>query len=240
MLITILPVAAACFAIAFVGGAVGLSFRDHKHLVIGVSSGVAVGLAFFVLLPKATDLGISIQTATTLTAIGFFLYLVLDRVVMASQEKEDLIHSGEFVSRSVFGALVFPVRAFISGVAVGVGFQVSLLVGALLTVAVLMHNFSGGMQVVNTVLTNGGTQSRAIRWLFVYAFASVFGVAITLVTETTSAMLSPVLAVLSGVFLYLGTNDVIPETYHRHPRIAVTMMAILGVLSIYVFALPII
>ena len=45
--------------------------------------------------------------------------------------------------------------------------------------------------------------------------------------------LGPVLAVFAGCFLYLGASDLIPESHHRHPRAATTLMTLLGALVIY-------
>jgi len=42
-----------------------------------------------------------------------------------------------------------------------------------------------------------------------------------------------ILAVFAGLFLYLGASELIPESHHRHPKSATTLMTILGMAVIF-------
>jgi zinc transporter ZupT len=40
------------------------------------------------------------------------------------------------------------------------------------------------------------------------------------------------LALLAGVFIYIGASDLLPESYHDHPTLGTTAMTIVGLLTI--------
>ena len=71
------------------------------------------------------------------------------------------------------------VHSFLDGIAIGLAFRVSSGVGAIVTIAVLVHDFSDGINTVNLVLKNGGTSRQAFRWLITDALAPILGVAAT-------------------------------------------------------------
>ena len=56
--------------------------RQRLHLVLGFSAGAVIAVAFFDLLPEALNLGADPpRTIVAAAALGFFLYLLFDRLV---------------------------------------------------------------------------------------------------------------------------------------------------------------
>lgn len=231
---TVLYVALAASFATFIGGSFALRFRDKLHLILGFSAGAVAGVALFDLLPEAIDLGTKYHDASTITlfvALGFFGYLVLDRLILLHTHEED---DEENVPRGSFGAFTLSAHSFLDGMAIGVGFQVSSVVGIVVAAAVLTHDFSDGINTVNLVLRNGGSLQRALRWLLVDAAAPLLGAASTLLFHIPESSIGLVLAIFVGTFLYLSASDLIPESHHRHPRALTTIMTLLGALVIYV------
>ena len=172
-------------------------------------------------------------------ALGLFGYLILDRLILLHTHDEDIGSPTSDVglpmshNRGSFGALTLSAHSFFDGVAIGVGFQVSAVVGVVVAVAVLTHDFSDGINTVNLVLKNGGTWRQAFRWLLVDATAPLLGAASTLLFTIQESAIGLVLAVFVGTFLYLSASDLIPESHHRHPRALTTVMTLFGALLIY-------
>ena len=229
----ILLVSLAASAATFIGGWFALKFRDKLHLILGFSAGAVAGVALFDLLPEAFSLGImyhSVETIALYVALGFFGYLILDRLILLhTHEEDDEVNA----PRGFFGALTLSAHSFLDGVAIGVGFQASPVVGVVVTAAVLTHDFSDGINTVNLILRNGGTWRQAFRWLLVDAAAPVLGVISTLFFHISDSAIGLVLAVFVGTFLYLSASDLIPESHHRHPRALTTIMTLLGAGLIY-------
>ncbi len=230
---TILYVALAASIATFIGGFFALRFRDKLHLILGFSAGAVAGVALFDLLPEAIELGAQYHDASTIAlfvAFGLFGYLILDRLIFLHTHEED---EEVNIPRGSFGALTLSAHSFLDGIAIGVGFQVSVEVGVVVTAAVLTHDFSDGINTVNLVLRNGGSWKQAFQWLLVDAAAPVLGVASTLLFRIPESAIGLVLAVFVGTFLYLSASDLIPESHHRHPRALTTIMTILGAALIY-------
>lgn len=229
----ILLVALAASAATLVGGMFALRFRDRLHLILGFSAGAVAGLALFDLLPEAIELGGAYHSAANIAlfiALGFFGYLILDRLILLhTHEKDDEANA----PRGAFGAFTFAAHSFLDGIAIGAGFQASAAVGIVVTAAVLTHDFSDGINTVNLVLKNGGSWRRAFHWLLVDAAAPAAGVAGTLLFRIPESAIGLVLAVFVGSFLYLSASDLIPESHHRHPRALTTVMTLLGALVLY-------
>ncbi len=102
-----------------------------------------------------------------------------------------------------------------------------------MAVAVLVHDFSDGINTVSLILKNEGEKKRALHWLIVDAVAPVVGAASTLLFRLPEEGLSIVLAVFSGFFLYIGASDLIPESHHAHPKFLTTVMTLLGAAVLY-------
>lgn len=229
----VLLIALAASVATFIGGSFALRFRDKLHLILGFSAGAVAGVALFDLLPEAIELGTKYHSASTIAlfvALGLFGYLILDRLVLLHTHDAD---DEQNSSRGAFGALTLSAHSFFDGMAIGVGFQVSAVVGIVVAVAVLTHDFSDGINTVNLVLKNGGSWKQAFRWLLVDAAAPLLGAASTLLFSIPESSIGLVLAVFVGTFLYLSASDLIPESHHRHPRALTTFMTLFGALVIY-------
>ena len=93
--------------------------------------------------------------------------MILDRfVIMHSHNHEDEHdHTHTENTRGILGAGSLSIHSFLDGAAIGLGFQISAAVGAIVAVAVLVHDFSDGINTVNLIMKNGGTKKAACpRW----------------------------------------------------------------------------
>lgn len=240
----VLSVVFAASAATFIGGFFALKFRDKLHLILGFSAGAVAGVALFDLLPEAIDLGTMYHPAATVAlfiALGFFGYLILDRLILLHTHEEDLSAGRQVTNeggprRGFFGAFALSAHSFLDGIAIGVGFQASTTIGIVVTAAVLTHDFSDGINTVNLVLKNGGSRRKAFNWLLVDAAAPVAGAASTLLFRIPESFIGLVLSVFVGTFLYLSASDLIPESHHRHPRALTTIMTLLGAFVLYAVA----
>lgn len=232
-------VAIATFVSTLLGGLFALKHKDKLHLILGFSAGAVIGVAFFDLIPEAISLGssfLSVSQITSITALGFVLYLILDRFfVMHSHTEEDVVqlhmHS---TKRGKLGAGSLIAHSFLDGVAIGLAFQVSITVGTIIAIAVLVHDFSDGINTVNLILKNNGQGTEAFRWLMWGACAPVCGVISTLFFTLPEAILGIILALFAGFFLYIGASDLLPESHHAHPTKWTTVATIIGIAVLYI------
>ncbi|MBU6231209.1 MAG: ZIP family metal transporter [Patescibacteria group bacterium] len=228
----VIIIALATFVSTFAGGLLALRFKDKLHLILGFSAGAVIGVAFFDLLPESIGLGsnfYSLSTVTAITAAGFLFYLILDRVIfLHSHAHEDGEHEAAHIERGVLGAGSLSFHSFLDGLAIGLAFQLSAAVGAVVAVAVLVHDFSDGINTVNLILKNQGQSRFAFRWLIVDAMAPVLGAASTLFFRLPEQSLAIILSLFAGFFMYIGASDLVPESHHAHPKFLTTAMTLVG------------
>jgi len=100
-------------------------------------------------------------------------------------------------------------------------------------IAVLTHDFSDGINTMNVVLKNRGDRSLGFRWLLLDALAPAVGIAATRAFVLPGEAFGVVLALFAGFFLYIGASDLIPESYHAHPKFLTTAMTLAGAAVLY-------
>ena len=157
--------------------------------------------------------------------------MLLDRTIAPHGDKGR--RTEKLWQRSALGAGSLSAHSFLDGFAIGVAFEVSASAGAIVSAAVLAHDFSDGINTVSIILRNKGDNRSAFGWLLIDATAPVAGAASTLILPFPQIVLGLCLALFAGVFLYIGASDLLPESYHDHPTIGTTAMTIVGVVTIY-------
>jgi ZIP family zinc transporter len=239
MNMTLLILALATFTSTYLGGRFALRFRDRSHLIVGFSAGAVIGLAFFDLLPEAISLSIgNVNTGLicSIIAFGFLAYMMVDRIFGVHShgdlhETEEHDHS-EHEKRGSLRAGSLSFHSLLDGLGIGLAFQASPTVGIVVAIAVLGHDFCDGINTVTSVIKGGGDRSRALRWLFIDAFAPVLGIFLTFFFSVPEKFLGLILALFAGFFLYIGACDLVPESYHAHPTWKTTVATIFGALFI--------
>jgi zinc transporter ZupT len=211
------------------GGWLALRFAARIHLVLGFSAGAVIGVALFDLLPEALTLahaGHDVSLVTSVVAFGFFGYLVIDRALLIASTR-DLGHRGHL------GAGSLTIHSLLDGLAIGLGFQVSTAVGAVLAIAVLAHDFSDGINTVNLSLAGSASRGAARRWLLADALAPLGGILISRFIVVPRGVLAIFIAAFAGFFLYIGASELLPDSHHRHPRAWTTIATLIGAGLIY-------
>jgi zinc transporter ZupT len=216
------------------GGLFALKLKSKFHLILGFSAGAVIGVVFFDLLPEALSLAdkqYDINIVTLFAAAGFLIYMILDRMAsLTNNTNENRNHVGK---RGNLGAFSLSIHSLLDGVAIGLAFQVSFSIGILVTVAVVVHDFSDGINTVSIVLKDNGQSREAFRWLLVDATAPVVGVISTLFYKVPESSFGLILALFAGFFFYIGASDLLPESHNRYPTLWTTISTILGVAVIY-------
>ncbi|HVB03811.1 MAG TPA: ZIP family metal transporter [Chitinophagaceae bacterium] len=226
-LLYIFSIGIAVFLSTLGGGLFALRFQDKLHLMLGFSAGAILSVTFFDLLPESIGLAkdqFTISTILSVTACGFMGYMILDRVlVMINSE-----HTG------TLGAISLSAHSLLDGFVIGMAFHISFSLGNILALAVLVHDFSDGINTVNVImLADNRRNKRAFKWLVLDAVSPILGIFISYFFHLQKEKLGIILALFAGFFLYIGASDFLPESQHRHPKLLTTLMTILGILIIY-------
>ena len=229
--VLILAIALGAFAATMTGGLMALKLAGKLPLVMGFSAGAVIGVAFFDLAPEALESGAGFYEPRTLLAVaalGFFLYVVLDRLV-ARHDCEGQAKP----ARGMLGAASFSAHSVLDGFAMGLAFQASREIGLVVAAAVLAHDFADGLNTVSLMLTHGNTRRRAAMLLALDAVTPVIGAALTLLFTVPDRGLLIYLGVFAGFLLYIGASDILPEAHADHPSLATLSLTVAGAVMMY-------
>ena len=228
----VLTIAFGTSCATMAGGMLALRLRDRLHLLLGFSAGAVLAVAFFDLLPEALRLAPgAYSNVMAMTAAGFFGYTVLDRLILLHFHRNGDAGSN---ARGWAGAASLSAHSFMDGLAIGLAFQASQSAGIVVAVAVLAHDCSDGMNTVGLVLKNSGTRRQASGWLLLDAATPLAGAATSLLVRLPAQMLALTLSLFAGFFLYIGASDLLPESYHAHPKIFTTVTTLGGAALLYI------
>ncbi len=250
MSIFIISIFACVFT--FLGGLFALKFKDKLHLIMGFGAGAVLGVAFFDLIPESIELSegfLTVNQAVSIVAVGFILYMLIDRLIISHNHKTGECHDCEVdchheecgvnehsheQRKGKLAALSLAIHSFLDGFSIGIAFQVSSAVGAIVTIAVLIHKFSDGLNTVNLILKNHGGKKQALRWLSVNSIAPILGVVATLFFTISQNILGVILGLFAGFFIYIAASNMIPESHHSHSTKWTTIMTLLGAVVLYI------
>lgn len=228
ILITVLT-----FFSTLAGGLFALKFKDKLQLILGFSAGAVIGVSFFDLLPEALLFGsvhYSPDFILAIVALGFLIYMVLDRLTLLHFHYK----GDQNNSRANLAAGSLSIHSFFDGVAIGLAFRISDAVGVFVALAVIVHDFSDGVNTVGVVLKNDNHPVRSFKWLLVDSIAPVLGVISTFFFNLSEQSFAIVIALFAGFFLYIGASDLLPESQHEYSSFWTTLMIILGVATMYI------
>jgi len=241
----LLALSGAAFCTTCTGGLLALRLASRMQWVLGFSAGAVVAVAFFDLLPEALELAaptFGVPKVFACAAAGLLIYLLFDRVLLfQGQRVRDRLAAqppgvraeADTRHRATLFAGSLSLHSLLDGIAIGLAFQASAAVGAVVAIAVLTHDFSDGVNTMNVVLRNDSNRRRALQWLLADAVAPGLGIFSTLFFRVQPDVLGVILALFSGFFLYIGASDLIPESHRAFPKALTTLMTLLGIAVLY-------
>jgi ZIP family zinc transporter len=225
------------FISTFLGGLFGLKYKDKMHLILGLTAGVILGVLAFDIFPEIITLiqklGISSTVPMIALVVGFMVFHTAEKffLIHHSHEEDYGPHTHPTVGK--FQALALSGHSFLDGVAIGLGFQISGITGLLVSVAVISHDFSDGLNTVSRMIVHKNSNKRALQFLFIDAIAPVLGGISTLFFTLSEKSLLIYLGFFAGFLLYIGVSDVLPEAHSEHSSIKTVAMTAIGVLFIF-------
>jgi zinc transporter ZupT len=218
-------VACAAFLANLAGAVFARRVADRMHLALGFSAGTVIAVAFFIFMPQAVLSRPGAHGADALlplVGLGFVIALLLDRFGafwMADSEEH-------LTRRKHYG------HAVLNGAAIGLAYHVSPAVSAVVTAALLAHEFSDSADATRQALHERHDR-RGLRECFISSLCVAAGLAATYFQSTTPGTLGVGLALFGGYFTYLSASDLIPESHHMHPQLLTVALTFGGAAAMY-------
>ena len=206
-----------------IGGAIALRFLLRLKLILGLSAGTVIGVALFELLPEAFRLDAGffpVEALLGFLALGFCLYLLLDRVLHRVGMQGGHLGPASLLLHSLF-----------DGFMVGIGFHISVTVGLVLGFAVFAHGLAHGVNTVALSVSSDGSDHFTRRWLMTNAVGPLTGVVLAQFFSLPPTALAATLSIFAGVFLFIGTSELLPVRQNR--SLQTVAATVFGVIVMY-------
>jgi len=225
------------------GGFAALRLKHRLHALMAIAAGVVVATAVADLFPEALELAgpdrvLEIGIAAVIGFLGFsFLEAFLhqssfEHVGEDGHDHDAAVPAAKRDGPSLLGLLPptsLVLHSAMDGLIIGLAFQAGDEIGLVVLIAVLLHDFADGMNVVTVALDAARGERLAVAFVLLDAIAAPIGGALSSVITIEPATLGILLAGFAGVFLAVGAGHLLPESQHRDPGREPLMVALAGV-----------
>lgn len=209
--------------------------KRASHYLLSLAAGALLGLAFLDLVPEALEL-ISIEAAVALVLAGIVVSFLLEKLLVWYHCHD------EHCERHAVRPLVITgdsVHNLIDGIGIGAAVLAGTGVGAIATLAVILHEIPREGSDVAILLSSGMRRRSVFAWTVFASLMTVVGaVAAVWFGGALIAATGPLLAVVAGTFIYIATADLIPELHRNVGWMHSLVEAGLLITGIVLVALP--
>jgi len=209
-----------------VSGLIPFRFRmeeSHTRYVIGFASGTMLGAVFFEMLPELRP------EDSTYIGLGFFLFYLLERLTMIHScgEAECTSDSHKVGWIPVLGMASDNI---IDGLGIAIAYLINPVIGIIVAVSVIIHEIPQGLSTT-VLLQRSGQGVRAIL-IALAAEAVLYPIGAALAGFLPGSLSTPVLAFVTGDFLYIAASDLLPDA-HKRFNLRVIFSVLCGALSVF-------
>ncbi len=235
----IYSLALAATIATLLGGTLALKSAERRHMVLGLSAGLLLGMVAFDLLPEIFS-GEPKQIAdlplvSIALVVGFLTLHFVEKIFGAHEPNDsDYSHHHEHShATGTLGAIALAIHVFLDGVALALAFQLDTRIGILVSVAIFAHAFSDGLNTVSLVLKSAENRNKVFALLGLDAVARISGAFIGNSLGFTHEYIAIYLALFAGFLIYLATSHILPEAHADHPGSSTMIATLVGVILMF-------
>ena len=223
------------FASVLLGAVLALRVDRYLHIVFGVAGGIMLGLAAFHLLPDITTADapdvMGVPLPYILIAVAFCLFYLVEEVLAGGDELEAHGRVG------VLGALTLVGHSFIDGLAIGLGFAMSMAIGLSILIAVVAHDFAEGATTATLLRTHGASRRATNAIVALAAVTPVVGAFVGGMLQVSETFLACYAGFFVGTLIFFATHDIIPNARARTTAGRTLLLVVVGMAGILVVSI---
>jgi len=223
-------------ATTFAGGLVAFRYRKDLVFFVAFAAGALIGICFFELLPEAIELSeglfSSAEPIMVAVVVGYAYYMILQKALVIHSHRRS-IHERPPKSLGVAGASGLVLHSFLDGFAIGIAFKAGTQVGLIVSFAVIMHDFSDGLNTITLMLRANNSPRSSLALLSLDALSPLLGAGLSQFVSMPATVLVLLLAFFAGEFLAIGGGDLLPEADLRESSWRILLLTVLGLVTIF-------
>lgn len=202
--------------------------RRQKAILLALpfGAGALLAAAFFDLLPEAFELG-EPRTLLLWSLGGFLSFFLLERLASwfhhhhdhetaRNEQQNRLVMTGDMVHNVIDGA------------AIAAAFLVDARLGVVTTLAVSAHEIPKELGTFGILMSRGWNDKKVILMNIATGVATlVTAVIVYVLGKSTVLPEAELLALASGMFIYVAASDIIPDIHEQPQRIGTLQALVL-------------
>ncbi|MFH0949327.1 MAG: ZIP family metal transporter [Candidatus Aenigmatarchaeota archaeon] len=190
-----------------------LTKKADSRLFAALAAGILISTAFLEIIPEGLSLG---NTAFGI-AMGFVLMYLLEHALMIHSSAE---HGCKIHRIGMVGICGITFHSLIDGIAIAGGFLVSPVLGIVITVSVIAHEFPEGLATSSLLLASKYSKKATVIGFVIVALATPIAAIVTMSYSQfiTSYVLGLALTFSAGTFIYIGATDLLPYVHTQRRK----------------------
>jgi ZIP family zinc transporter len=225
------------------GGFLVINLKKHFNSILGLAGGIMLGVVIFEVLPEifhlSEELNLPIFEGLFAIVFGVLFFHLLSFFFPLHEHghhTHDKHNHHQHVNKGlgIYGAALMIAHSFIDGFGIGAGFLVSTSVGLAIALAVLVHNFSDGINTSSTLLHFKVGKSKFNLIFGLGVLAPILGTITSLVIEVNETFIYYYLGIFAGSILYLAISDILPQAHADKKQKLPIYMTLIGVAFVIV------
>ncbi len=220
-------------ALSLMGGATLFLQKKRRDMAILLAlpfgAGALLAAAFFDLLPESFDLG-QPRSMLLWALIGFIAFFILERTASWFHHHHDHGNSTKIRNSSQNNMLMIGdfLHNAIDGIAIGAAFLVNPISGLITTLAVSTHEIPKELGTFGMLLSRGWTDKKVILMNLLTAVGTLLAASfVYLLGNEVPLPEAELLAITSGMFIYIAASDIIPDIHEQPKRLGTLQAAVL-------------
>jgi zinc and cadmium transporter len=202
-------IAVACASLSgrLVVGLPATRLRRWLPWMQATAAGLLMGDAMLHMMPEAMERGISASGLGECILLGALALLGVECLVRARRQT-----TATFAKMDIIGDCV---HHFVDGVVIGASFEIGLPLGALVALAILLHELPREAGNAGVLVAGGYAPKRAFGLSVMTTLAVPLGALMIAVIGQAPIFIRTSLALAAGTTLYLAVGDVIPGMWQN-------------------------
>lgn len=192
-------------------------------MLLGFAGGVMTAVVVFDLIPSALDYG-SLVTTSLGFILGILLMLALDILISLFPGFHAVQNTGRQVQLLKMGYLIavgIALHDLPEGIAIAVGYSAKESLGLLIAFSIGLHNIPEGMATAAPLTMGGMSRKGIVATCLLISIFTPLGAYLGLLLVTINPhFICLLLALAGGAMAFIVRNELIPESFRRHPNFA--------------------
>jgi zinc and cadmium transporter len=181
-------------------------------LVVSFGAGVLLGAAFLHMIPQAWERAGASTSSLALTGVLALLFI----------EKFIMVHAcpGEACDYHTIGLAAFvglSLHSILEGVAIASSAALPAL-GPVVVLAVIAHKVPASLSLTGLLLAAGYRKAQIVALMALFSLMVPLGAigAYSIIGSVSEYVVSALIAVSAGTFIYIAASDLLPELHRAH------------------------